>query len=143
MLDFSSLSKAIAQLETSLGFTKSDLAQNDIRLAVQFRSATIQAFEYTYELCHKLLKRYLEATDPSPQTIDAMNFQDLIRTGAEKGLLKNSWDVWQLYREAKILALQSYDEPIAVKVFSVIPRFIEDVRFLVTQLQNKKLANDV
>lgn len=130
MLDFSSLSKAIAQLETSLGFAKSDLAQSDIRLAVQFRSAAIQAFEYTYELCHKLLKRYLEATDPSPQTIDAMNFQDLIRTGAEKGLLKNSWDVWHFYRKARGKTSHTYSETTAEEVFAIIPDFLEEARFL-------------
>ena len=93
MIDISPLEKAIAQLQESLNYADSDLAKYDARLARQFRSAAIQAFEYTYELSHKMLKRYLEATEPTPESIDAMSFQELIRTGAEKGLLLHSWDV--------------------------------------------------
>jgi nucleotidyltransferase substrate binding protein (TIGR01987 family) len=130
MLNFSSLDNAITQLEMSLTYANSDLAKTDSNVALLFRSASIQAFEYTYELSHKFLKRYLEATDPSPQTIDAMNFQDLIRTGAEKGLLKNSWDVWQLYRKARGTTSHTYSEMTASKVFSMIPNFLEDARFL-------------
>ncbi|MCX5920213.1 MAG: HI0074 family nucleotidyltransferase substrate-binding subunit [Candidatus Melainabacteria bacterium] len=130
MLDFSSLDNAITQLEMSLTYANSDLAKTDINVALLFRSASIQAFEYTYELSHKFLKRYLEATDPSPQTIDVMNFQDLIRTGAEKGLLKNSWDVWQFYRKARGSTSHTYSEIAASKVFAMIPDFVEEVRFL-------------
>ena len=48
------------------------------------RDAVIQRFEFTYELSHKMLKRFLESTSPSPANIDEMAFQDLIRTGNEQ-----------------------------------------------------------
>ena len=137
MIDYSALEKAIAQLETSLGYTQSNLAKSDPQLAVQFRSASIQAFEYTYELSHKLLKRYLEATDPSPERLDAMNFQDLIRTGAEKGLLCNSWDKWQLYRKARGTTSHTYNEVSAVEVFALIPAFLAEAQFLCAQFQQR------
>jgi nucleotidyltransferase substrate binding protein (TIGR01987 family) len=137
MIDYSALEKAIAQLETSLGYTQSNLAKSDPQLAVQFRSASIQAFEYTYELSHKLLKRYLESTDPSPERLDAMNFQDLIRTGAEKGMLQNSWDKWQLYRKARGITSHTYNEVSAVEVFALIPAFLAEAQFLCNQFRQR------
>ena len=134
MLDFSSLDNAITQLEMSLSYANSDLAKTDAQLALLLRSASIQAFEYTYELSHKFLKRYLEATEPSTVALDAMTFPDLIRTGAEKGLLKNSWDVWQLYRKARGTTSHTYSEMAASKVFAIIPDFVEEVRFLRNKL---------
>ena len=57
MLDLSSLDRAIARLEEALQFYHSDLAKGDTRLATHLRAAVIQAFEFTYELAFKTLKR--------------------------------------------------------------------------------------
>ncbi len=46
----------------------------------------ILRFEYTYELSHKMLKRYFEMTEPNAEMIDQMLFPDLIRTASERGL---------------------------------------------------------
>src|ERR1700677_4300136 len=101
MIDIASLEKAIAQLETSLKYSESDLAKKDDGIAKQFRAAAIQAFEFTYEVSHKMLKRYLKDTEPSAEIIDELNFSDLIRTGFEKGLLSGSWNEWRTYRKAR------------------------------------------
>jgi hypothetical protein len=61
MIDIASLEKAIAQLETSLKYSESDLAKKDEGIAKQFRAAAIQAFEFTYEVSHKMLiPKFLE-----------------------------------------------------------------------------------
>jgi nucleotidyltransferase substrate binding protein (TIGR01987 family) len=139
MLDYSSLNRAIAQLETSLGYATSTLAKQDAQLAVQFRAASIQAFEFTYELCHKLLKRYLESIDASPTTIDAMDFQTLIRTGAEKGLLQHSWDVWRNYRKARMAIYDAYISMTVEEIFKQLPSFLKEAMFLSHQLENKRI----
>lgn len=36
----------------------------------------IQCFEFTYELSHKMLKRYLESTAASPEEIDFITFAE-------------------------------------------------------------------
>lgn len=138
MIDLSSLEKAIGQLQKSINYAHSDLAQNDPDIAQQFRAAAIQAFEYTYELSHKMLKRYLEATEPSPAMIDAMSFQELIRTGAEKGLLLHSWDVWHFYRQCRSITSHTYDQKKAEEVFHHIPGFLADAVFLYDQLQKRQ-----
>ncbi len=58
------------------------------------RDGVIQRFEYTYELSHKFLRRFLEETEPAPEDLRALSFPALIRLGSERGLILNGWDVW-------------------------------------------------
>lgn len=134
-LDLTSLEKAIEQLQTSLNYYNSDLAKNDSGIAVQFRSACIQAFEYNYEISWKMLKRYLEITSANPQDFDGMSFPQLIRSGNEKGLLLSDVEKWKIYREARGTTSHAYSEKKAVEVFEVIPRFLEEAKFLLKKLK--------
>lgn len=137
MIDISSLENALKQLKESLIYANSQLAK-DPGLAKQFRSSSIQSFEYTYELAHKMLKRYLENVSASTANIDEMSFQQLIRTGAEQGLLLNSWDKWKLYRKSRGATSHTYAENIAQEVFEDIPDFVEEVEFLIQQINNRQ-----
>lgn len=47
-----------------------------------------------------MLKRYLAQISPNPEQYDSMSFQDLIRSGNEKGLLLGEWKDWKTYRDA-------------------------------------------
>lgn len=94
-LDLSSLQNTILRLKE--GIQRYDQDTSD----TQIRDGLIQRFEFTYELSHKMLKRFLESTSPSPAEIDALAFQDLIRTGNEQGLLLSDWTVWRKYREMR------------------------------------------
>ena len=82
-IDFSSLASAIRQLEKSIMYARSDMAQKDDELFEQLRNSVIQCFEFTYELSWKMLKRYLEETAANPEEIDLGSFQNLIRIGNE------------------------------------------------------------
>ena len=84
-LDFTPLQSAIHQLEKSLRYAHSPIAENH-DLFEQLRNSVIHCFEFTYELSHKMLKRYLEETAASPEENDLSTFQNLIRTGNQKGL---------------------------------------------------------
>ena len=57
-LDFSPLQNAIGQLDKSLIFANSSQAQSDADLFEQLRNSVIHCFEFTYELSHKMLRRY-------------------------------------------------------------------------------------
>lgn len=94
------MERAIAQLRKSLAYGRSELASRDPDLAVQFRAAAILAFECTYELSWKMLKRHLESVVANPSAVDAWSFADLIRSGNEHGLLRSDWPVWRDYRKA-------------------------------------------
>ena len=97
--------------------------------------ASIQRFEYTYELSHKMLRRYLELTEPAGTVIDEMTFPELIRTGYERGLLQSSWDVWNDFRSARNMTSHTYDEKKALRVFAVIAPFIQEAHYLIARLQ--------
>ena len=97
-----------------------------------FRS--IQCFEFTYELSHKMLKRYLEETAANPEEFDLSTFQNLIRTGNEKGLLRSDWLRWKDYRQARIHSSHTYDGQKAEQVYAIAPDFLEEARHLYQQL---------
>lgn len=130
-LDTSSFEKAIARLEEGLIRYKKDITDT------QIRDGLIQRFEFTYELAHKMLKRFLEATSPTPALFDEMNFQDLIRTGNEQNLLLNDWSVWRKYRAMRSKTSHTYDEDIALEVVAGIPEFIEEAQHLCDQLRKR------
>jgi nucleotidyltransferase substrate binding protein (TIGR01987 family) len=111
-----------------------DRYQRDIS-DTQIRDGLIQRFEFTYELSHKMLKRYLEATSASPDQYDAMPFADLIRSGNEQGLLLGDWPRWRIYREMRSRTSHTYDEKVALAVVAGIPDFLEEAAHLREQLR--------
>ncbi|MCY3886009.1 MAG: nucleotidyltransferase substrate binding protein [Gammaproteobacteria bacterium] len=71
--DISPFERAISRLEE--GIARYKLDENDD----QIRDGLIQRFEFTYELGHKMLKRYLEYASPNLGEVDEMTVQDMIR----------------------------------------------------------------
>ena len=140
-LDFSSFEKAIFQLENSLEYYDSDLVQKDPQLMLHMRAAAIQAFEYTYELAWKMLKRYLEMTEPNPAEIDQMSFPDLIRLGCERGLLLSDVSVWKIYRKERGTTSHTYNLKKALEVFAKLPAFTQEAKFLLDNLQKRSLSH--
>ena len=123
------LSHTIQRLEEGLQRYQRDVSD------VQIRDGLVQRFEFTYELSHKMLKRFLELTSPSPATLDQMAFADLVRTGNEQGLLSVGWPVWKNFREMRGSTSHAYDEAIALKVVDGIPEFLREAKFLLEQLR--------
>ncbi|MGD9583087.1 MAG: HI0074 family nucleotidyltransferase substrate-binding subunit [Lysobacterales bacterium] len=137
-LDLSSLSKAIAQMEEALVYCESDLARGDARLARHLRAAAIQAFEFTYELTFKMLKRYLEATEPNPASVDEMSFNDIIRRGNELGLLQAELASWKAFRKDRGTTSHAYDEAKAKDVFASIPGFLSEAKFVLNEIRRRQ-----
>lgn len=133
-LDFTPLQQAIAQLEKSLKFATSQQAQDDPELFEQLRNSVIQCFEFTYELSHKMLKRYLKEQSASPDDIELSTFASLIRTGNEKKLLRSDWSRWKVYRQARTNSSHTYDEEKAIAVYQIAPDFLAEAQYLYQQL---------
>jgi nucleotidyltransferase substrate binding protein (TIGR01987 family) len=133
-IDYSSFQNAISQLEKSLEYANSTMAQEDEGLFEQLRNSVIQCFEFTYELSHKMLKRYLEETAANPDEIDVSTIQNMIRTGNEKGLLRSDWLRWKEYRQARTNSSHTYDEDKAEAVYRIAPDFLQEARYLHQQL---------
>jgi nucleotidyltransferase substrate binding protein (TIGR01987 family) len=130
-LDLSSFSDAVDRLAESIAISQSKPADE------LYRDGMIQRFEYTYEQAHKMLKRYLEMSASSADVIDAMAFQDLIRTGSEQGLLKHDWETWKTYRTARGTTSHAYNEKKAKAVADQIPLFLEEARHLLNSLKQR------
>ena len=104
---------------------------------IQIRDGLVQRFEFTYELTHKTLKRYLELNSANPLEFDQMAFADLIRSGSEKGLLLQDWTQWKKFREMRGSTSHAYDESIALKVVAGIPEFLKEAEFLLHQINSR------
>jgi nucleotidyltransferase substrate binding protein (TIGR01987 family) len=137
-IDFSSLASAIGQLQKSIVYSKSDMAQHDEEMFEQLRNSVIQCFEFTYELSWKMLKRYLEETAATPEEIDTSTFQNLIRIGNEKGLLRSDWLRWKVYRQARTDSSHTYDGDKAEAVYGIAPDFLDEARHLYQQLISRQ-----
>lgn len=136
-IDFSPLASAISQLEKSIAYATSEMAESNNDLFEQFRNSVIQCFEFTYELSHKMLKRYLEATAANPEEIDLSTFQHIIRMGNEKGLLRSDWTAWRDYRLARGNSSHTYDGNKAEAVYHVAADFLDEAKYLYQKLAEK------
>ncbi|WP_439328299.1 nucleotidyltransferase substrate binding protein [Lonepinella sp. BR2357] len=130
-LDFTPLINAVERLKEGLARYQADVTD------IQIRDGLIQRFEFTYELSHKMLKRYLVHISPNPAQYDAMPFQDLIRSGYEMNLLQGEWKDWKTYREMRSRTSHTYDEETALNVVDGIPAFLQEVIFLTEQLTER------
>ena len=88
-LDYSSLASAVSQLQKSLDYLHSDLARKDADLREQFRAATIQAFEFSYELAVKMIRRQLALIVANPDELREIDFADLMRDAADAGIVRD------------------------------------------------------
>ena len=105
----------------------------------QIRDGLIQRFEFTYELSHKMLKRYVKQTAPSPAVVDRMSFADLIRAGNTQGLLRSDWPAWRRFREMRARTSHTYNAQVAAEVVAAIPAFLLEAEHFCEELQ-KRLA---
>ena len=130
-LDVAPLANAVQRLREGLRRYERDTADE------QIRDGLIQRFEFTYELSHRTLKRFLAQTAASPGAIEAMSFAELIRTGNEQRLLRGDWPAWRRFREMRVRTSYAYDAAIAREVVAGIPEFLPEAEHLCRELQGR------
>jgi len=128
----SSLDNVVQRLDEGLVRYQSDTTDT------QIRDGLIRRFVFTYDLSHKTLHRFLEATAANPTELDEADFQDLIRAANEQGLLMGAWPQWRVYRDMRSKTSHTYDEEVALKVVSGIPAFLKEAQFLLCQLEQRQ-----
>ena len=132
-LDITPLVSAVGRLSEGLDRHRREPADE------QLRDGLIQRFEFTYELTHRMLRRYLRQISASPDAFDQIPFQELIRLSNEQGLLCGDWPAWRQYRDMRARSSHTYAAGIAAQVVAAIPAFLEEARHVVSELQ-KRLA---
>jgi len=130
MLDLSSLEKALTSLEYAVERSQKEPKDEEVRDSV------IQRFEYSYELSWKMLKRQLEIDSQTPASIDAMGFKEMIREGAERGLIDNP-EVWFEYRRQRNITSHVYNETKAISVYETALVFLQDAKLLLQKLKQR------
>ena len=130
-LDTTSLGNAVRRLREGLARYEREPADE------QIRDGLIQRFEFTYELTHKMLKRYLKETAASPDDIERMPFADLVRSANAQGLLRSDWPVWRRFREMRARTSHTFDAQVALQVASAIPGFLEEAEHFYAELQRR------
>lgn len=127
-LDLSSLERALAALQRGLLRWQATPADEELR------DACIQRFEFTFELCWKMLKRRLEHDLPNATEVDGMSFRELLRAGAEQALVQDVTR-WWVYRDKRNITSHTYDAAKAAEVAQVLPDFAQDAAALLAALQ--------
>ncbi len=126
------LTKAILRLEEGLKRYEKDTSDE------QIRDGLIQRFEFTYEISHSLLRRYLKSISSTPDEFhNQVPFQFVIRSGNKSGLLLSDWPQWSMYRQLRGKTSHTYDKGIALQVVADIPKFLDEVRYLHEQLSKR------
>jgi nucleotidyltransferase substrate binding protein (TIGR01987 family) len=123
-LDVAPFARALARLEE--GLARHLAAPED----EQLRDGLVLRFTFSYEQAHRMLRRVLAATSPDPEAVDAMTFQELIRTGNEAGLVRGSWPAWRTFREMRARTRHTYHAETADAVVARLPVFIDEAQAL-------------
>jgi len=138
ILDLTSFASALKQLENALDYANSELARSDPQLAAHLRAGAIQAFEFTYELSVKMLKRMLSQIESSDAVVRDMTFDELIRRGWAIGLLNEEIAGWREFRKQRGTTSHTYDEKKAELIYREIPRFLAEARYLYAALEKRQ-----
>jgi nucleotidyltransferase substrate binding protein (TIGR01987 family) len=101
------------------------------------KDSVVKRFEYTYELCPKMFKRYLEVAAPSVGNVDHMLFQNLVRTANEMGLFKGNWEKWKNYRNARNITSHTYDGNKADSIVAIATEFYDESLYFLNELKKR------
>ncbi len=141
-LDLTPLDDALAQLEGALEYHGSDIASRYPALKLHLRAAAIQAFEFTYELSFKMVKRHLEQVSENPAQFDEMSFSAIMREAFRRGLVRSELSIWKEYRKHRSTTSHTYDGDKARVVFEIVPDFVGEARYLRDQLHQRNESLD-
>lgn len=136
VLNLSSLQKAVSSLERAI-----KVASVKIKGKVNtdeeevIRAGVIQNFEFTYELCWKFMKRWLEI-NISGAAVDGVSRKELFRLSAESQLISDV-EAWFEYNELRNETAHTYDSKTAEDVYKAASRFAKDARAFLKNLENK------
>lgn len=137
VIDLQPLRRALGMLEEALLFWHGQA--DGTALKPHLRSAVIQAFEFTYELSVRLLRRTLIERSIASATVSDLSFNDLLRAAADAGLMAEPLR-WRQWRELRNATSHAYEEVKAQGVAVRAADFVVDARSLLMALE--RATND-
>lgn len=133
-IDLSFLRLALAQLDEALRFWHAQAEGAPLKR--HLRAAVIQAFEFSYELAMRTLRRVLVERVVSQSAVVDLSFNDMLRKAADAGLLKETL-LWRHWRELRNSTSHTYDEDKAQEVADQMPKFLKDAQHLLARLEQE------
>ena len=123
-LDLTSLYKSINSLDRAINVYEKESISNDKNsdLMQTLSAGVIQNFEFTYELCWKFMKRWLDENIGST-VADGVTRRELFRLSAENKLI-NDVDKWMEFHRSRNLTSHTYDEKTADEVLAYAIKFV-------------------
>ncbi|HEV7671372.1 MAG TPA: nucleotidyltransferase substrate binding protein [Thermoanaerobaculia bacterium] len=114
--------KALASLDKALEQVKNEFV----------RDATIQRFEYTYELARKMIERHFLWVGASE--VRSLARRELFREAARVGLIDEP-ETWFDYNEARNKTSHTYNEAAAEEIYEKARLFARDAHRLLEELE--------
>jgi nucleotidyltransferase substrate binding protein (TIGR01987 family) len=129
-----SLQKSIAALRSVVAKANDEAFMSALDEVAQnaIKSGVIQHFEFTYELCWKSMKRWIE-TNVSTTQADGVTRRELFRQAAEQRLIDDV-EQWMRYHTARNKTSHTYEPAVAESVYQVTNRFLHDAELLLEAL---------
>jgi len=93
------------------------------------KDATIQRFEFTFELAWKTMQEYIR-----DQGLDCKSPKSCFGTAAEIGLIKDL-EIWFEYLKARNFIAHTYNEKLADEVYSKAIKFCAEVDNLLKEFE--------
>ena len=140
-LDITSLKNALAAFERIAAVYQQEAekqgelhaAQDDIIEGL--RAGLIQAFEFTYELCWKFMKRWLEY-NVSREAVDGIPRRELFRIAAENSLVTDV-KKWFGFHDERNRTSHIYDEEVAEEVHKSALEFLPYAKDFLSRLERR------
>ncbi len=98
------------------------------------KAGVIQHFDFTYELCWKFMKRYIEHN--VEKDVDYLTRKELFRLAFGAGLIENI-DNWFRYHIARNESSLIYRKDKAEDIFQISLQFIEDAERFLSELKKR------
>ena len=137
-LDISALKKAAKSFDYALAFAlrveekapeTSEFYEKEVA-----RASVIQHFEFTYELCWKIMKRYIEIEIGSKA--NGLIHKELFRLSAESRLI-TSFDQWVEFHKARNSTSHVYNEVVAGDVYEIAKQFSGPLHDFITAIEQR------
>jgi len=134
-LDLSSLKKAVASLDAVLAETCNLTFMNSLTPVQRnaMIAGAIQNFKFTYELCWKFLKRWME-NNISSESVEGITRRQLFRLAVESRLIDDV-ERWMIFHRARNQTSHVYDEEVARDVYQSATEFLPAAKALLAALE--------
>jgi len=132
-LDLSALIKANSAFAQSFDvWHRYQEESNDAALLKTLQAGVIQHFEFTYELCWKLLKRWLER-NLGRSEVEGVSRRELFRLAHESRLIDDV-SLWMRFHAARNQTSHTYEQSTADEVLKVASEFLPQAQDLLQRL---------